>query len=840
VSAAYWALGEMVRERCRVRDAEDADSARQKLSATVMEFIPDQQERAWVEPRLAALLGLAEVPAGDVGELFAAWRTFFERITERGTVVLIFEDIHWADESLYDFIEHLLEWARSSAILVVALARPELLERRPAWGSAHRATTMVHLEPLSDQEMRDLLVGLVPGLPAAPLDQVVARAEGVPLYAVETVRMLLDEERLVLEGERYRLVDETSEVAMPATLQALISARLDALLTAERSLVQDAAVLGKTFSRDALAQTGHSDDSGLDALLQALVRKEILAQETSRTSPERGQYGFVQGLLREVAYNTLSKRDRRERHLSAAHHYESLDEEELAGLVASHYLDAYRSAPDGPDGEEAAGQAAVALRIAAERSISLHANAAALSFIEQALSVTTNPRERAHLWVIAHEPASAQNEIELGERYLRQAIEWYRHNGPPSQAHRATAILAAALVGQSRVEEVLTLVEPALGELDIDADPSAPQLLNELARAHLWSDRADLAMGPLDRGLAIAERLRLEYEIAELFATKYWAVETQGRHLEALMLAEGSLRIAMRLGIASTEMRARLNLSNGLITTDPRRGFDIAATGVDLARRIGHEGWAGALAGNQGMAAFLIGRWDVPIEYLEEVGSNTRISGLGRSGAVSPAAIVEASRGRPHGELSTEALDALEIVKSPQATSMALGLRALLAYASGRLDEVVAPALEATAGTATPGEGVIAPCVAANAATWLRDREQMEILAARLREFRWAGDVPATGLLQLEAALAALDGEPESAERGYREALATWRRLEMLPTMATTQMEMLLLLGERLDDRAELAAEARGILTGLEAVTLLARLDEVASIEQQTETEVVT
>ena len=166
---------------------------------------------------------------------------------------------------------------------------------------------------------------------------------------------------------------------------------------------------------------------------------------------------------------------------------------------------------------------------------------------------------------------------------------------------------------------------------------------------------------------------------------------------------------------------------------------------------------------------------------------------------------------------------------------MALGLRALLAYASGRLDDVAAPALEATAGTTTPGEGVIAPCVAANAATWLRDQQQMEILAARLREFRWAGDVPATSLLQLEAALAALDDDLVSAERGYREALAIWRRLEMPPAIATTQMEMLLLIGDGLDDRTELAAEARGILTDLEAATLLTRLDEVAPIKQQTE-----
>jgi class 3 adenylate cyclase/tetratricopeptide (TPR) repeat protein len=833
---AYWALGEMVRQRCELRDGDDDDEARAKVTDTIAKYITDETERAWVEPRIAALLGLAEVPSGEGEELFAAWRTFFERIAEHGTVVLIFEDIHWADESLFDFIDHLLEWARSSAIMVVALARPDLLERRPTWGAGQRATITSHLEPLDDEAMGDLLRGLVPGLPAVQLQQVVQRAEGVPLYAVETVRMLLDEGRLVVEGERYRLVDTSVELAVPATLQALVTARLDSLTPPQRGLVQDASVVGKTFTRDAIGAVSGRDIAELEVLLASLARKEIVAIETSRTSPEQGQYGFVQGLLREVAYSTLARRDRRDRHLAAAKYFESLDDEELAGLVASHYLDAYRSAPDGPDGEEAARLASAALTMAAERSVSLHANAAALKFIEQALEVSTDVRQRTHLWVLASEPAAALGELDLGERYLRSAIDWYTSDGDRQAANKATAVLAASLVVLSRSEDVYQLIEPLLDAPDLDTDPSAPRLLNELARAYMWEDRRAEAAIPLDRGLAIAERLHLEPEIAELFATKSWAVDVGGRHREALLLAEGSLQLAQRNGVVSTELRARMNLSNGLVTTDPKRAFDISATGVAIAKRIGHATWAGALAGNQGTASFLIGEWDVPLGYLDESAEWTEMTKWGRAGLVGAATVVLAHREEPYQDLLREALGALDGVKSPQAQMWSVALEAFVAFAIGDLEPV--------AGLATTewqnemqgwADATIAMVTAVNAATWLANREQLERLDSGLGQLAWLGDVAILGHSQAKAAIAALDGETETALASYRDVLAGWRRLGMAPSVAMTEIGMLQELGDQLDDRTELAAEAREILTGLGAVTLLRQLDQAVSTTRDME-----
>ncbi len=244
----YWALADMVRMRCRIVEDEEPAAALQKLRSTLEEHIADPEERRFVEPRVAQLLGLTEQEARDRQDLFAAWRLFFERLADVYPTVLAFEDMQWADESLLDFVEYLLEWSRNSPLYVITLARPELLERRTSWGAGQRNFSSLYLEPLPAAAMEALLVGLVPGLPASLREQILARAEGVPLYAVETVRMLLDRGLLVQEGPVYLPVGEIGSLEVPETLHALIAARLDGLSAEERRVLQDAAVLGKTFT----------------------------------------------------------------------------------------------------------------------------------------------------------------------------------------------------------------------------------------------------------------------------------------------------------------------------------------------------------------------------------------------------------------------------------------------------------------------------------------------------------------------------------------------------------------------------------------------------------------
>ncbi|MEO5987011.1 MAG: adenylate/guanylate cyclase domain-containing protein, partial [Candidatus Limnocylindria bacterium] len=241
----FWALGEMIRRRAQLTEDDDEATTRKRIAATLEEHVPDLNERERIGPALLALLGVEEAPAGGRDVLFPAWRLFFERIAERGTTVLVFEDLQWADTGLLDFIDHLLDWSKGLPIMVVTLSRPELFDRRPDWGMGRRHLTALALEPLTDEAVRQLLNGLVPGLPDEALAAIVGRAEGVPLYAVEMVRGLLADGRITRSGDVYEPTGDLTSISVPDSLRSLIASRLDGLDATDRLLLQDAAVLGQ-------------------------------------------------------------------------------------------------------------------------------------------------------------------------------------------------------------------------------------------------------------------------------------------------------------------------------------------------------------------------------------------------------------------------------------------------------------------------------------------------------------------------------------------------------------------------------------------------------------------
>ena len=206
----FWALGEMVRGRAGLAETDDEPTSRARIAETCARWCPDERERRWIEAALLALLGIDEPPSGGQDQLFAAWRTFFERIAAEAPVVMAFEDLQWADSGLLAFIDHLVEWSRGVPIYVLSLARPEFLEARPDWSAGKRNFNSLALEPLSPAAMHQLLAGLVPGLPADAAARIVARADGVPLYAVEIVRMLVAQGALELADDVYRPVGDLS------------------------------------------------------------------------------------------------------------------------------------------------------------------------------------------------------------------------------------------------------------------------------------------------------------------------------------------------------------------------------------------------------------------------------------------------------------------------------------------------------------------------------------------------------------------------------------------------------------------------------------------------------
>ena len=345
---AAWALGEMVRRRAGLAEGDDEPTTRAAIDHLLAEWVPSAEDRRWVEPALLTLLGLAPPPSGGRDVLFAGWRILFEQIAARGTTVLVFEDLQSADDGLLDFVEHLLEWAKGSPILVVTLARPELLERRPGWGTGTRATTSLALEPLEAADMRRLVRGLVPELPERPLTTIVERAAGIPLYAVETIRMLVVDGKLEPADGAWRPSSEIADLAVPETLRSLVAARLDALDPSDRSILQDASVLGGSFSLEALAAVSGQSIDALEPRLRGLVRHELLGLEVDPRSPERGQYSFVQALVREGAYGTLARGDRRTRHLAAARHLRRSGATRSPGRSPPTSSPPTRSPPPGP------------------------------------------------------------------------------------------------------------------------------------------------------------------------------------------------------------------------------------------------------------------------------------------------------------------------------------------------------------------------------------------------------------------------------------------------------------------------------------------------------------
>ena len=354
---------------------------------------------------------------------------------------------------MLDFIEYLLEWSRTFPIFVITLSRPELGERRPNWGASKRSFTSLYLEPLADPAMHDLLSGLVPGLPEEVEVQILARAEGVPLYAVETVRMLLDRGLLRNEGSVYVPTGPIDSLDVPETLHALIAARLDVLSVEERRVVQDGAVLGKTFFKEGLVRLGSIEGEEMDAVLASLVRKEILTIQTDTRSPEYGQYGFLQDLLRTVAYETLSRHDRKAKHLEAASFVREIwptDEDEIVDVLAAHYIRAYEAVPDAPDAPEIREQACQMLVRAGDRAASLAANGEALRHFEHAAELTGPGRERAELLQAGRSHGGSCGTLRRGRSASwRGAAKIFDAEGEPRKAAQARGRLALRVLTET-------------------------------------------------------------------------------------------------------------------------------------------------------------------------------------------------------------------------------------------------------------------------------------------------------------------------------------------------------------------------------------------------------
>ena len=821
----FWALGEMVRERAGLAETDDEATVRGAIRRTVDEWIADTTERRWVESALLALLGIEPITGGSE-QLFGAWRTFFTRIAERGTVVLLFEDLHWADPGTLAFIDHLLDWARNAPLFIITLARPELVDKRPDWGVGGRNFVSIALDPLDDGSMSALLDGLVNGLPDDARRRIVTRAEGVPLYAVEIVRMLVADGALTQSGGGL-VVDPSADLrafSIPETLTALIAARLDALDAADRGVVGVAAVLGQSFTPAALAAVAGLSQPELTHRLRSLVRREILGLAADPKSPERGQYVFVQAMIREIAYNTLAKRDRRSRHLAAARYFETLESDELAAAVAGHLLAAHRTSAPGAEADAVAHQARIALQAAAVRAAQLGAPDQAVAFVEQALTVATDPADEIDLLELAGRASIDAGRYERAEAFLRRAIERDVQAQAARRHARLHALLGDALLAAYQVDDAIGILTAAGAADDASTPDSADDLAlaARLARAWLLAGESAKAIAAVERALPGAERLDDVELVADLLTTRGSALGDMGRQYEGTGLLRAALELARTHDLHTVALRAINNLLVTAIGLDPVGAVAMTRDAMDDSLRLGSRMWASNAVTNGAEAALWTGDWEWALREADELLAS-ELHPSDRGSLLCVTTQIRAFQGHPdpmatHQEIQALLGETLDL----NIEGVVRGMTSHVAFATGDLALARSEALRRGRGLSI--NAVLSFTLAARAATWLRDEGAVREDLRSLRDSARGLTVPAH-VITIEAALAGLAGRTDAALADYRRALQAWRDLGLPVYVAFTALDMATVLGPDGVEVQEALVEAREILVGLEAAPFVARVD---------------
>jgi class 3 adenylate cyclase/tetratricopeptide (TPR) repeat protein len=609
----FWALAEMVKAQAGILETDTPEQAEEKLRTSVAALIADPTDARWIESRLRPLAGLstgAESGGDRREEAFTAWRRFFEALAEQGPLVLVFEDLHWADDNLLDFVEHLVGWASGVPLLVVCTARPELFARRAGWGGGMRNSTTLWLGPLSEEETAHLISSLSdrPVMDAETQQALLDRAGGNPLYAEQYVRML--EER-----------GDSEELPLPETVQGIIAARLDALPVEEKSLLQDAAVMGKVFWLGALIQEGGLDRRTAEVRLHALERKDFVQRARRSSVAGEAEYAFLHVLVRDVAYGQIPRGQRAEKHRLAAEWIGSLGRtEDHAEMLAHHYmsaLDLRRAAGQAVD-TQFATRALGSLREAGDRAFSLNAYAPAAGFYELALELAlANSLERARLLFKLGrirflagdaEPellATARDELLAGDDRETAAeaeaalaeLSWYRGDRDQAFEHL------------NRARELVDGDEPTRVKAYV---------ISNLSRYLMLADESAEAIIRGREALAMAEQFGLDDVRANALINIGYARCNSGdaAGVEDLEQAES---IAVQANAPAAICRAKGNLASVWWRRGHlERSSVILAEGEEAASRFGQNVQRRMLQGINASDQYVRGQWREALARVEE------------------------------------------------------------------------------------------------------------------------------------------------------------------------------------------------------------------------------
>jgi class 3 adenylate cyclase/tetratricopeptide (TPR) repeat protein len=676
-----WALSEIVKAQTGILEGDSVEAVQDKLHGEVSRLIPEAREAAWVESQLRPLARV--VPEGEQGgdrrdEAFTAWRRFFEGMAEHRPLVLVFEDLHWADDELLDFVDHLIEWASGVPILIVGTARPELLERRPAWGGGKLNATTLSLAPLSEADTSRLLASLLerPLLAAERQTELVARAGGNPLYAEQYAQLLR-------EGA------DDADLTVPESIQGVIAARLDLLPPEEKALLQDAAVLGKVFWLGSVVDGRSPSDA--EAALHALDRKGFVRRARVSSVADESEYTFLHLLIRDVAYGQTPRGDRAEKHRRAAEWIESLGRpDEHAETLAYHYLSALELArASRQPTDELANRARHALREAGDRAAALNAfDAAARSYASALELWPTNDPERPRLLLsygtmLAIGQESGEEELELAARALVEL-------GDREHAARAEILLADSdwRAGQrdaadAHLERAVRLVQ------EIPFSSAKARVLSEVSRYHMLGDRFDDAIQIGRQALEMASELGLD-EVRAHALNNIGSSRANSGDVDGIGELEQSIKISDEIG-SPESLRGYNNLfSSNVSLGQLDKAAAAVRAGLPVAERFGNAGASARwLRFERVHVAYWEGRWDEASAIIDETLSEVRQAHALSRYALEMRGRIRLARDDARGALD-DAHASLELArraKDPQTLFPALSFAAVASLEAERVQD---------------------------------------------------------------------------------------------------------------------------------------------------------
>ncbi len=615
---SFIALAEMARSVAGILTSDSHEEAAAKLRRA-LEALPGQLDTRWLEAHLRPLIGLESETPERSEDSFGAWRRFFEALAERRPLVLVFEDLHWADPGVLDFVDHLVDWAGGVPLLVLCTARPELLERRPGWAGGKRNAITITLSPLSNEETGELVAALLGDaeLPAGVSDRLLAHAGGNPLYAEEYARMLVERGFLVRENGSWRLAQP--DLPLPESVQGTIAARVDALPADEKALLQQAAVVGKVFWLGAVAALADTEAEPAERLLHALERKEFVRRERRSSVADDVQYTFRHVLVRDVAYGQLPRARRAEAHLRTAGWLESASAEELAEQLAHHYtcvVELRRILDE--DTSDIAARAVEAFHQAAERALGANAFEAARRFFatELDLRAEDDPQRPYALLGLGRARAHAEGS---GTDELEQAYEALEAAGDRETAAEVASELGPLFWARGEAEKAAGWSNRS-AELVADLPPSRTKalVLSRLASLHSIRDQVDEAISVGEAALALAEQVGSDEVRARALGALANA-RTQTGDWSGFEDYALSVEIATKLKSPEAVVNLINHAGSRIAYGDLEGAFELQARGRELSRDLGELRYAAWLHAEQVSENHWRGRWDDALRLADEV-----------------------------------------------------------------------------------------------------------------------------------------------------------------------------------------------------------------------------